>query len=398
MNNLQYIDTTYDEFSKNLLHSRKVLGMFLTKLIPEFRNVQPKLLARWIRKDPDDHTKAFNLYDSISYFDDLDKVVPKGSKRNRKIKKNIKPDTVIQINIPKQYRKRLGYHDGKSTDYIIFNLEMQRRNTNDLLYRAELYTSILSSATLNTKDAPKLKPYNQVRKVFSIWLCKENLFTRDTNVKTNLWINDKEKVIQTKDMFIHNFRMAEYYSYRNEKTGTIEQKPFYNPNMHSKDIIFIELEKIFKKAKVNEGIFQDVEDILKAMFDTMSENNNYLQTLIEIGKETYQEDMKEEAYNMMGIAGTLLAEKDKIVAEKDALSQQNNTLSKEKDKAVAEKDKAVAEKDKAVAVADKAVAVADKALTEFVRYMMMYKETDDTIAERTGLSLEQINQIKTEMN
>ncbi len=398
MNEMEYIDTTYDEISKNLLHNRKVLGMFLTKLIPEFRKIEPKMLAKWIRKDPDDHTKAFNLYDSISYFDDLDKVVLKGSKRNRKMKKNLKPDTIIQINIPKNYRKRLGYHDGKCTDYIIFNLEMQRRNTNDLLYRAELYTSILSSATLNTKDAPKLKRYNQVRKVFSIWLCKENLFTRDTNVKAKLWINDKEKAIQTKDMFIHNFRMAEYYTYRNVKTRRLEQTPFYNPNMHSRDIIFIEMEKIFKKAKVNDTIFQEVEDILKSMFDTMRDSNNYLQELIEVGNATYEEDVRKEVHNMMGVAGTLLMKNDILIKEKDKLSEQNHILAKEKDEAIAIADKAIAEKDVAVAVVDKVLVEKDKVLKELVKYMVMYKEPEDIIVKRTGFSTEQINQIKKEMN
>lgn len=373
----KYIDPTYDTISKELLHNRKVLGEFLSKLIPEFNNVNPKVLANWIRKDPNKPNRAFNLYHSISYFDDLDTIIPDGSEKSKDIKKTIFPDNIIQVNIPRNYRKKLGYHDGKYTDYIIFNLEMQRRNTHDLLYRAELGASIFSSATLKTQNAPKTKPYNQIRKIYSIWLCKENLFTLDNNVTDSIYINETLKSIQTKNMFIHNFRMAEYYSYTNKKTGAIQQQPFYNPYMHSRDIIFIEMQKIFTKSKFSSKIFVEINSLLKDMFDTMNEQNCLWQNLIQRTSTTYNTDTTEEMLMLMGTIGEVEIKNIKLMQEN-------------------EKFRAVA--DEAIADKKQAWAVADEVLKNFTLYMLQQQEDINSIIAKTGLSAEQINRIKKELN
>lgn len=134
---------TYDTAFKNFFKRKAVLAIILKEIVPEFRNMEPKEIEKYIK------TSEVNRLNAETYSEE-DTIF--GSK--------ILYDVVIQCLLP-QTAKEIPV-------CIIFDLEMQRRYNMpyDVIDRAAYYASRLLA-----REAVVDSKYDELPPVYSTWVC-----------------------------------------------------------------------------------------------------------------------------------------------------------------------------------------------------------------------------------
>lgn len=357
------INTNQDNIIKGILSLTKVIGILLKQLIKEFHDIPETELITWLDVDKTytfqiqnlakkipihELTEQYTLKKTSKNYKRKKKLLKKRPLVNRQVKqKGIIPDVVFKVTIPQKYQKKLGFVDGKCEDYFIVNFEMQQKNTYDLLYRSELYTSFLSLLHYEQHTAKK-QPYNQIRKIYSVWFCRDTIFTKNNNIKTKL---SNQKEVQTQDMFIHEFGMAQYYNTTNYS------QPFYNPYMDSRRILFVEFNKIPIEEKTNDILsteMQQLQAILKIIFKINQRASNPLSPINTLSQDIYNQSIRKEVLHMIGISHFIEEELEIALQEKEK-EQQIALQEKEREKQIALQEKQIAlqEKEKEKEIAEK---------------------------------------------
>lgn len=314
----QYVKNTSDSPFKRMMEIKGISATIIKLLVEEFREVPLSELVKWIESSIDEKTGI--EYDGI--VNNLNKVYkfPTGlsgvlrDKDSDKEEIELEYDVIFRVNVPKDNTYGILAEDDRLSDWFLINFEMQSKNTGDLLYRSEIYSSFMFLNTYMSKSTEN-KPYNKVRKIYSIWFCVQNLMTdrtKDNGVNMNVTfplaqtisesksVNDLDSfgnTSQTKsnstvqkstsDMFLHSFGTAQYY------LGVDVKTPFYNKNYDPKSVLFIELNKLNGLDLAKDHRFYPLKQFCEYAYDVEDKRFD-LSNLINFIRTSYELDIKEE--------------------------------------------------------------------------------------------------------
>ena len=207
-----------DESFKDIIRFKAVASVIIKALIPEFRHMRFTEVARCI---VDTSERKPDRSDSDIMNEEID-MLP--SEVGTKDEKNTIHDSVFKMNKPETITMNL-----RAVDKIItVNIEMQGVTSEsqlgyNIVSRAIYYGASLLRGTVPAGDTK----YSNIHKVYSIWLCKNNIR-----------LNKLDEV--PKELCVHRFSTCRHYE---SIPGKVERDQKEYDLM---EVIMVELSKIMK--------------------------------------------------------------------------------------------------------------------------------------------------------
>ncbi len=188
-----------------LFTRRLAIAELIRLSIDDFKDIDIESLASAI--EPKEHSPLEVYNYNKEYKRIVQQIISNTDESNFDYK--FTPDVLVKININKLGEKytRLD-KDRRPNDWVLLNLEMQRSNTGDIFYRAYQYVNLMVLDTLdkntplkevnndNNNSLVNIVEYNQIRNVYSIWICEDDIVTNRTK---------RDMTNTSKPQFINNY-------------------------------------------------------------------------------------------------------------------------------------------------------------------------------------------------
>lgn len=313
---------TKDEILKEMIKFKWTAAILLKNCIPEYKNLSPLDIAKLIKDERD----RGNQSDEEIIQDEIDLI---SGTEGAGVEKNTIKDITFRA-----------YSNENSLfiNLITVNFEMQnkfKKKKPNTISRAVYYAASGLRATVAAGD----KEYANIHKVYTIWLCAENVVFRN-GIDTS-FIYNKEKINY---IYKHRFGIFRFYDELPDRTYSRDEESDLI------EVVMVDLKVLGNKVKYGQA--SDDETV-------MLETIYNIQSAIKLMEQVYEVDLSgynEEVYSKMSLMERLeeqkrvneeqekeLKEQQRINEEQQRINEEQKRINKEQYQTIEQLKKLVAE-------------------------------------------------------
>lgn len=306
---------TKDEIFKEMIKFKWTAAILLKNCIPEYKNLSPLDIAKLIKDERD----RGNQSDEEIIQDEIDLI---SGTEGAGVEKNTIKDITFRA-----------YSNENSLfiNLITVNFEMQnkfKKKKPNTISRAVYYAASGLRATVAAGD----KEYANIHKVYTIWLCAENVVFRN-GIDTS-FIYNKEKINY---IYKHRFGIFRFYDELPDRTYSRDEESDLI------EVVMVDLKVLGNKVKCSQA--SDDETV-------MLETIYNIQSAIKLMEQVYEVDLSgynEEVYSKMSLMERLEEQKrvneeqEKELKEQQRINEEQQRINKEQYQTIEQLKKLVAE-------------------------------------------------------
>ena len=320
---------TKDEIFKEMIKFKWTAAILLKNCIPEYRNLSPLEIAKLIKDERDRGRQS----DEEIIQDEIDLI---SGTEGTGVEKNTIKDVTFRV---------LSSKSSLFINLVTVNFEMQNKfktKKPNTISRAVYYAASGLRETVAAGD----KEYTNMHKVYTIWLCAEQVVFHNGIDASYIYENYGMRYA-----YKHRFRMSRFYDELPCKFDTMDEEA------DLMEVVMIDLKVLGDKVKDSQN--GDATDDEKVMLETIYDISH----AIELMEQVYEVDLtryEKGVHSKMG----LIERQRYVIEEQKRVNEEQERQLQEKDKTIGEKDKTIGEKDKTIGERDKTIGERDKTIEE----------------------------------
>ena len=317
LNWTQEMSITKDEVFKEIVKFKWTAAILLKNCIPEYKDLSPLDIAKLI-KDERDRGKQT---DEEIIQDEIDLI---SGTEGTGIEKN----TIKNVT----FRAYSGANP-LFINIITVNFEMQnkfQKKKPNTISRSVYYAASGLRATVPVGD----KQYVNIHKVYTIWMCAEDVVFR--NGKDTAFIQAHEKVVYA---YKHRFGIFRFYDELPDRAYSRDEES------DLMEVVMVELKVL--KAKVEDQQYGHASDDEKVMLETIYNIKDAIGLMEQIYKVNLTGYGKEVQYTMSLMER--LEEQKRVNEEQKRVNEEQKRVNEEQGRQILEKDKMIEELKRMVA-------------------------------------------------
>ncbi|MDE7477497.1 MAG: hypothetical protein K2M91_06050 [Lachnospiraceae bacterium] len=296
---IQFTSITKDEVFKEILKFKWMAAIILKNSITEYKDLNPLEIARLIKDERarGEQSDEELLQDEIDLIDGIE-------------------GTGVQKNTIKDVTFRAISNENRLfINLITINLEMQNKFNKtkpNTISRAVYYAASGLRATVAAGDTD----YANMHKVYTIWLCAENVVF-DNGFDT-AWLY-KEKGVNY--LYKHRFGIRRFYDELPEGMSQSDREEDLI------EIVMIDLKVLKSKVEDKQAgnATADEEVLLESIYN-MPKAIGLMEKVYHVDLTSYEKGVSDK----MGLMGIIEAQKNELEEQKNELEEQKNELEEQK--------------------------------------------------------------------
>ena len=290
---------TKDEIFKEMIKFKWTAAILLKNCIPEYKNLRPLDIAKLIKDERD----RGNQSDEEIIQDEIDLI---SGTEGAGVEKNTIKDITFRA-----------YSNENSLfiNLIIVNFEMQnkfKKKKPNTISRAVYYAASGLRATVAAGD----KEYANIHKVYTIWLCAENVVFRN-GIDTS-FIYNKEKINY---IYKHRFGIFKFYDELPDRTYSRDEES------DLMEVVMVDLKVL--SDKVRDGRAADDERVMLETIYNIQDAIKLMEQIYEIDLSGYDKEVQDRMSLM-----ERLEEQKRVNEEQGRALEEQKRVNEEQNKTI----------------------------------------------------------------